>query len=449
MSANHWMMFGTFAEQRHFAYPRQDTYHGVIINGNMVAYAPNGIAGFVLTKTAEQRYIVDPQTHAFQHDPVHVRDKEGNLKKSIEKLAHAYGAPVEANAGKRPLRPLHFKKKNVLRDFVCRCLAFQRTTISERMEASEDAKYVDFDESEGTAPRPHAVVAPYFYMQDTTVDRWLPVNLRAGEIAVSEESELPVFAAVVVSQGVLVNKAQRQRIVEEYARLSIRGVLLWIDDLDERTAGHEELNGLLELGRGLQRSSAGKREVINLHGGYFSVLASGNGIGDPAFTGVTHGPEFGEHRSVVPVGGGIPIARYYVPALHQRVRYREAADMFEELGFLETAARFHSKVCGCPACRETLSSDPDNFALFGDARAKLVKRRHGLVRMQFPTAETKLRCLQHYLQRKDIEYNFALTASAEQIREDVAQGQDVYEEVIGLDGVAHLSLWSDVLLPEA
>ncbi len=59
-----------FAEQNFFAYPTPDTYQGVIINANMAAYAPAGIAAFLLEKTAAKtRYVVDPLTHAFQHDP--------------------------------------------------------------------------------------------------------------------------------------------------------------------------------------------------------------------------------------------------------------------------------------------------------------------------------------------------------------------------------------------
>jgi len=76
MAIEHWMQFGTFAEQRHFAYPTLDTYKGVIINGNMAAYAPDGLAAFLLERTG-LIYLIDPMTHAFQHDPGFVTDNEG------------------------------------------------------------------------------------------------------------------------------------------------------------------------------------------------------------------------------------------------------------------------------------------------------------------------------------------------------------------------------------
>src|SRR5690349_16856718 len=58
MPIDHWMMFATFAEQRHFIYPSRQTYQGVIINGNMVAHAPDGLAAFILEKTDAIRYII-------------------------------------------------------------------------------------------------------------------------------------------------------------------------------------------------------------------------------------------------------------------------------------------------------------------------------------------------------------------------------------------------------
>ena len=60
MNVNNWMMFGTFAEQRHFAYPTRDPCEGAIIDGNMVAHAPDGLATFLLEKTSGLKYIIDP-----------------------------------------------------------------------------------------------------------------------------------------------------------------------------------------------------------------------------------------------------------------------------------------------------------------------------------------------------------------------------------------------------
>src|SRR5688572_29212992 len=125
MPIEHWMMFGTFAQQNFFEYPKRGTYHGVILNANMVAYAPGGLAAFLQEKRASGNYIIDPLTHAFQHDPTFIADGEGEVKSSIRALASHYGNPVATLVGQRPLRPSDLNKA-ALRKLVENCIEFQR-----------------------------------------------------------------------------------------------------------------------------------------------------------------------------------------------------------------------------------------------------------------------------------------------------------------------------------
>jgi len=440
MPIDHWMMFGTFAEQRHFVYPAVDTYRGAIINGNMAAYAPDGLAAFLLEKTASLLYIVDPLTHAFQHDPDFITDKGGEAKSSIKALAEIYGEPIQGTVGKRPILPDDFADNTVLRGFVRRCLHFQSRRLADLMANSDAMKYLEEDEA--PVLEPYALVAPYFYMTETTYEDWLDVGVRAARHAKAEYPDAKLFASVVLSQGVILDERIRTAIVRALAQEELSGYLLWVDNLDEQAAGGAELKGLLAVARDLR--SGGTREVINLHGGYFSVLAAGV-LGGQAMTGVTHGPEFGEFRSVVPVGGGIPIARYYIPALHARVRYRDALRFLTAKKWLDDTATFHRSVCNCAECLETLHGDTANFVEFGRGTVKDVRRSGGIVRIEYPTTATKLHCLRHYLQRKAREYQFAATASRGLILDDLRRGHEEFKKVVGLEGVSHLSLWEKTL----
>src|SRR3972149_11265878 len=103
--SDHWMQFGTFAQKDYFEFPETGTYKGVIINGNMAAHAPAGLAAFLLEKTQSTSYIIDPLTHAFQHDPEVVKNNEGEPKASVRTLADAYGKPVCSSVGSAPLLP--------------------------------------------------------------------------------------------------------------------------------------------------------------------------------------------------------------------------------------------------------------------------------------------------------------------------------------------------------
>lgn len=442
MPIEHWMMFGTFAEQRHFIYPRTDSYRGAIINGHMAAYAPAGLAAFLLEKTANLAYIIDPITHAFQQDPYFVTDNDAKLRASFARLAEHYGEPVLSVAGVRPLMPHDFSDEEAFREFVKRCLQFQSETLAEAMAQSESMKYLPDD---GAQMAPFALIAPYFYMTEATFAEWLPLSVKAVELARTEYPDVNLFASVAVSQGVILRRDIRDQIAEALGSEDVNGYLLWVDNLDEQQAGSAELKGLLELARALRAD--GTRQVINLHGGYFSILAAGV-LGNQALTGVTHGPEFGEYRSVIPVGGGIPIARYYIPHLHTRIRYRDAVRFLGKKGWLKDATTFHDNVCPCEECVATLQGNVANFVKFGEGNIREVARGKGIVRIEYPTGETKLRCLRHYLQRKSLEYQFAATASKAQIIDDLHRGRDEFKDVVGLDGVGHLTLWEETLTGE-
>ncbi|MCK4874064.1 MAG: hypothetical protein KAS72_15180 [Phycisphaerales bacterium] len=440
MSLDHWMMFGTFAQQDVFTYPSKNTYKGVVINANMATHAPAGLAAFLHEKTADATYIIDPLTHAFQHDPRSVTNPKGETKSSVQSLAVAYGEPVESVVGDHPLLPDDLHDNGLVAEFAERCVTFQTDHLASYMDETDASKY--FDEDERQKP-PYAVVAPYFFISETTIDAWLEVNTRCIEHARNAcGSGQKLFASVVIDQGVLEDGALRTRIIDAYTASSVDGFLVWVDDLDEQTASGNELRALVDLAKRLR--GADGVEVINLHGGFFSIMA-GSELGNHAFSGVTHGPEFGEYRSVVPVGGGIPIARYYIPQLHARIRYRDAARMFKEMEWLTSSTAFHKNVCDCEMCKGTLDGDAANFRRFGDSNAKTMRRRHGLVRIDFPTSDARNRCLRHYLQRKKREYVAASGFDEQQLVESVSRGYHDLKRVAGLEGVKHLDLWLRVL----
>jgi hypothetical protein len=184
--------------------------------------------------------------------------------------------------------------------------------------------------------------------------------------------------------------------------------------------------------------------LINLHGGYFSILLGGE-AGGHCLTGVTHAPEFGEHRSVVPVGGGIPIARYYERRLHERVRYRDAAAIFAQAGWLATARIFHEKVCDCEECLAVLNGDPANFTVFGAGEVKQVRRKTGMVSIEYPYSATRIHCLKHYLQRKHREFQMANHATRDVVLTELENGLKEYRPYVGDGGIAHLVRWLTVL----
>jgi len=444
MMIDHWMQFGTFAQKDYFEYPKVGMYKGVIINANMAAYAPAGLAAFLLEKTSSTCYMIDPLTHAFQHNPEVVRNQTGEPKSSVKSLAEAYGEPVASKVGSRPILPEELATDDALYCLVEKCVEYQRRQLKDFIETSDAAKYLDNQALSG----PYAIIPPYFYMTETSAEEWLPININSAKYTLEHLREVhqKVFASIVIGQGILVDENIRRMILEEFLSLDVNGYLLWIDDFDEQAASRAELIAFLNLARDLR--THGTREVINLHGGYFSALAAGT-MGSGALSGVSHGPEFGEYRSVIPVGGGIPIARYYIPELHTRIRYRDAVRMFNEKNWLETAKTFHENVCDCPECVRTIADDPGNFRLFGESNVKNIRRGGGIVRIDYPKPETKERCLRHYLERKYREFTAASDANPQVLRENLKSGVSKYKDVAGLEGVSHLIKWEKALSQQA
>ncbi len=439
MPIDHWMNFGTFAEQKYFTYPTPNTYKGVIINGNMASHAPDGLAAFILEKTKSLPYIIDPLTHAFQHNFSAIENQKGGIKKSIEKMVSSYGDIIQSAVDeRRPLNSKNFESDTKSREFVERTLDFQDSILQEPMSDSDTLKYLDFNDH----LEPYAVIAPYFYMNETSIDNWLPVNINLCEIAIKYKESQKLMASIVIDQAILDDIEKINQIVNYYTKLDIKGFLIWIDDFDETSTSISRLRNFLKLIKGLRDS--GNYEIINLHGGYFSILASGS-VGNHLFDGVAHGPEYGEFRSVIPVGGGIPVAKFYIPRIHSRVKYREALQYLQYLKYLENANIYFKNVCNCALCQEVIDNNSNNFQLFGEATAKEVRRGSSFVRIDYPTTETKERCLKHYLQRKEIEYYRASNETKDVLLEELEATYNEYFNAASEENISHLLKWKQVL----
>jgi len=450
----HLVRFGTAADQKYLCGEFLGTYDQLVVNATIVAHMPNGIALFLLQKADKKPYFIDPQTHAFQHGLDFLYSKsqktgssgdQPKIKRSVAKLLKEYGDPVAAavNKNKQPVFPDNFVDKKLSKEFCKRVLDFQRNAIACEAKQSDSKEYYDFAaQKKGiSAPsyEPSLLVAPYFFMQASTFDKWLKVNLNCARFSSELVKNLPLAIQIVISQDILTNKDLRNELIQEYLNLPSPPAyfLVWIDQFSEHEASEENLRAYVELIKGLGE----RARVVNLYGSFFSVaLKQLKAV--PQLAGICHGLNYGEDRGVVPVGGGLPWAKFYYPGLHKRLLFREALRAVKAI-LAKRGTDYHKNVCNCEECRKVVASDPiQDFALYGVTKPISFFRGNQPIATEYPLPETTDHCLRHYLWCKQREYHGRI--SLDSILDELNE-MGYIQKVLGLGTTSHCKTWSRVL----
>lgn len=446
---SHMIRYGIPADERYLI-DFIETYDSIVINGNIAAYLAAALARFVGEKTVDKKgykpFFIDPLTHAFQHSADTLKNRDGKVKASIRKMAERYDLHVsetEINHG-QALTPDYFKDTGVRRKFCESVLRFQKEVINENVVEQDFSKYLEYVLGKIDFV-PEVLIAPYFLMKRSTQEFWLGHNLDFVHLSVHISKDIspdtPVFAQLVISRDMVENETCRGEIVKQYGDSPCDGVLIWIDNFSEFDAGEEALRSYSLLVKGLKQKG---KEVFNLYGSYFSTLLT-KLFDSFRLDGVCHGLEYGEYREVVPVGGGIPLPRFYYPQLHKRLKYAQALRALRTKGYLKDAKTYLSKVCKCPTCKSTLDEDVGNFTKYGETKDVPIKRDGRIIYMrQFAEKETKDICLRHYLSNKYREFE----ESPDSVGRILAEFESLYKEyapILALDEVVYLKTWTRVI----
>lgn len=432
---SHILRYGIASEEQ-FLKQFAESFSRLAINANMLAHTPTAISAFVGKKLVTKPFFVDPITHAFQHNPEMLKSKKtGAIKGSLRKLRESYGDPLLSIRG--VVKPEDLSSDLVRRDFARRVLEFQYNTIKSTETSEELLPYLQYS-GVNYQQTPEFLIAPYFFMKLGSVDRWLPLNSSLIESAKeSNPSDLPIWAQVVISKDILDDRELMEKLVNAYKSVAPSGILLWVDDFAEDEVDEALLTHFISL---LRAFAEAELPVINLYGGYFSFLL----IKSNLLTGVAHGVEYGESRSVVPVGGGIPMAKFYYPALHRRLRYVDAVSILVVKNiFGKGATSYYEEVCNCETCQKIIGNDPNNFARYGDSKAVAVPRGRSVISLNFPLQETRQKTICHYLALKQSEFARLETIGLEELLEDLstAYRDPDFESALGIGETDYLLRW--------
>lgn len=370
------LRIGSHAEKAYFK-KLAKSLDGLMFGGNLLEITPAATCSLILalgTKRAGMPlpFYLDPMTYCFGPyiDPETGRkridlealkserlEKRGS-KKKIKAVKESYMALADelgpvfqaAVATSKAIDTSIVAPAN--RNKLCQGVVdYQLKRIDEIL--SEDELMKEFV----GAGKPAAVFAPYFFVHDKWADEGLRTAIDLASRTAALEPSAPVHAVVCASHSILGNAERVKYLIDELPKTNAAGVWLWFDGFDELEAPLDRLVAFRNIVRGL----SGKMEVYNLHGGYFSLLLTQDGL-----TGISHGVGYGERKPVAQViGAAAPTVRYYLPPICKRVGVPDIQRCFPDVG-IAAPRDFFAKVCDCQICKGVIGSNLARFASFGE-----------------------------------------------------------------------------------
>jgi len=392
----HVMRMGTHAEAAYFQLGAQaGWFDELLVNANLLqgTRSATSLLAFQLSHTGEGHgFFVDPITYAFGLNPRYMmaesaRSNDLHFKRTFLGLAREYGLIGEADTNITQLGEPWFEDDGRLASFCEAVLRYQQTAVQQALNENRDFLLTDVGEI-----HPQRLLAPYFHM--SLDGRWRATNSRlvqASANLATEAWDRPVWAVICVDSHLLDDAAAMADIAQTYAALPCEGYGLWVTAFNEQRATRQQVVSLIDFLRALPTG----RPVIQLYGGFFSALLKPFGV-----TGLSHGVGYGEQRDVTPVvGGGLPPAKYYLPAIHDEILVIDLVRLVIDLGL--TDAAFRERICHCTICKGLLDRGGVDGLL--DAYSRSERRQYRAGFRDFPTPDVYRMTRFHFLENRHME----------------------------------------------
>lgn len=397
----------------------RNRFDAVVFNATIVAYSGSSLADLV--SIYAQKYIIDPQTHIFQQDIGAITSDKSNPDSPIKKSVAKYFRELPTSYTdiiinqKRPLSPEEIQSDI---DSLVECIyEFETSYVSNYLDKKEYSKYLKYA---NVTPIPKMVVAPYFMMKKGFTDeecaRWMELNREAlsKTIEYDKRNKLPIAAQLVMDKHFLLNEKLSQLIDQTYSQAGYDYIFIWVDDYNGFTVGEEYAIAFAKLIK--QLNELGKKPMM-AYGGYDAIILCAEDSPYKLY-GVSQSVGYGEYRSVTPVGGGLPINKYYFPPIHKRLSFNDAAHILNEQGFFddnnslkERTNRYYHEICGCHICKKLIKDDINNFEAYNDSTPFRISSKNGYVMRMRPTSDALYNAALHFLDCKSQEWDSVINES--------------------------------------
>lgn len=397
----------------------RNKFDAVVFNATIVAYSGASLADLV--SIYAQKFIIDPQTHIFQQDISAIASDKGNpdspIKKSVAKyfneLPPSY-TDIFINK-KRSLTPDEIESDI---DSLVECIyKFETAYVSNYLDKKEYSKYLKYA---NVTPIPKMVVAPYFMMKKSYTNkecaRWMSLNqiALAKTIEYNKNHKLPIAAQLVMDKHILLNKELPQLINKTYSQAGYDYIFLWIDDYNGFAVSEEYAKAFAKLV--LQLNELGKKPMM-AYGGYDAIILCAEDSPYKLY-GVSQSVGYGEYRPVTPVGGGLPINKYYFYPIHKRLSFSDAAQILLAQGFfddniplIERTNRYYLEICDCQTCKSIIKGDINNFEEYNASTPFRISNKNGYLMRMRPTTEALYIAALHFLDCKNREWNCSINSN--------------------------------------
>jgi predicted esterase len=380
---------------------------------------------------------VDPQSGKVRTDldwiksDQKVRGKKGHIKRdfksSYKKLADVFGLPFSTAVNRSvALAAADFGTDQIVENACKNVLSFQADLLRDVFRRDpETAAFAD------ELPAPAALLAPYFYIEQSRTAEWVALNRRLALVSTKLVRDIPVHVVICGHRDLLTNAVQSQAIISNLKECKPAGVWLWFSRFDEHGASRQELAAL----RHWVEQLSPQMPVFNMHGSYFSLALSKVGM-----AGIAHGVGYGEQKDVVPViGQSTPTVQYYVRSLHAKYSVPQITRCFSALG-VTTPEQFFEIICDCVICKGIIGKDLNAFAQFGEIHYSRPSSKRA---SQTPAAAK--RCRYHFLLNRSRERDYVRANALKAIADNCNAAADQWRKTILGQSIGHLRTWAEVL----
>lgn len=388
----------------------KEYFDAAIFNARIVAHSRSAVADIV--SVHKQKYIIDPETHIFQHEVDCLLSKDRTqIKSSVQKYLEQMPdnlANIVLN-NHRPLAPSDISDGDIDR-LVDSVYDFETGYVNQVIKGKDYDKYLTFA---GIGPSPKVIIAPYFMLKKQydlpAINEWMRINRECLHRYISKNSGCySVAAQLVLDKEVLSNPRLLELVKNTYSASGCEYIFLWVSGFAPIDANEKTNKMFRALILALNSMSL---KPIMAYGGYDSIILC-NKESPCRLYGVAQSVGYGEEREITPVGGGLPVNKFYFFPTHKRLKFGDAAGILFRHGYFDEASpmkdrieRYYKHICNCKQCKQIIDGDINNFNYYNESKAfSITYKNKGTIERNKPTTEAALIAATHFMWCKVFEW---------------------------------------------